>query len=56
MWAMKAAMPPILISSVRAVEYIMQGIKRAGYKPGEQVALGMDAGVLQLLFKHSAHV
>lgn len=35
---------PNMDSSVKAVEYIMEGIRRAGYKPGKEIALGMDAG------------
>jgi len=35
---------PNIDSSVKAVEYIIEGIEMAGYKPGEEVVLGMDAG------------
>jgi len=35
---------PTIDSSVKAVEYIMESIKVAGYKASQEVALGMDAG------------
>lgn len=35
---------PDMDSSVDAVEFIIQAIEEAGYKPGEEVVLGMDAG------------
>jgi len=35
---------PNIDSSVKAVDYIMEGIAAAGYPAGESVALGMDAG------------
>ncbi|WP_119458665.1 phosphopyruvate hydratase [Rhodospirillaceae bacterium SYSU D60014] len=34
---------PNLASSQEALDFIMQAIERAGYKPGEQVALALDA-------------
>ncbi|OIO16406.1 phosphopyruvate hydratase [Candidatus Kuenenbacteria bacterium CG11_big_fil_rev_8_21_14_0_20_37_9] len=35
---------PNIDSSVKAVEYILLAVERAGYKAWEQIALGMDAG------------
>ncbi len=35
---------PNIDSSVDAVEYIMQAIQQAGYRPYDEIALGMDAG------------
>jgi enolase len=35
---------PNIDSAVKAVEYILTAIKKAGYEPTEQIALGMDAG------------
>jgi len=35
---------PQLDSAVEAVEYVMQGISKAGYKAYDEIALGMDAG------------
>ena len=35
---------PQLDSAVEAVEYVMQGIAKAGYKAYDEIALGMDAG------------
>ena len=34
---------PNLASSQEAIDFIMQAIERAGYKPGEQISLALDA-------------
>lgn len=42
---------PNMDSAVKAVEYIMQAIEKAGYKPGKEVAIGMDAGASTFYLK-----
>ena len=40
---------PSLPSNEAAVEYILRAIERAGYRPGEDVALGLDPAVTSIL-------
>ena len=42
---------PNIRSSVSAVEFIIEAIKKAGYKPGLDVALGTDVGASELYNK-----
>lgn len=39
---------PDIVSSVQAIELIMAGIVKAGYKPGKDVGLGIDVGSSQI--------
>ena len=40
---------PSLPSNEAAVEVILRAIERAGYRPGEDVALGLDPAVTSIL-------
>ncbi|HET7181515.1 MAG TPA: phosphopyruvate hydratase [Candidatus Limnocylindrales bacterium] len=40
---------PSLSSNEAAVEYILRAIEKAGYRPGEDVALGLDPAVTSIL-------
>ena len=40
---MKADLPPECKSNEEAISLIMQAIEKAGYRPGEQVMIGLDA-------------
>ncbi|MBI2459645.1 MAG: phosphopyruvate hydratase [Parcubacteria group bacterium] len=42
---------PDIVSSIQAIELIMAAIIKAGFKPGEQIALGVDVGSSQLYNK-----
>ena len=42
---------PDIVSSIQAIELIMAAIIRAGFKPGSQIALGIDVGSSQLYNK-----
>ncbi|MCG2692907.1 hypothetical protein L6279_02240, partial [Candidatus Parcubacteria bacterium] len=42
---------PDIDSSVEAVEYIMEAITKAGYKPGKDVGIGIDVGAQELYNK-----
>ncbi|MDP2708627.1 MAG: phosphopyruvate hydratase, partial [bacterium] len=42
---------PDIVSSIQAIELIMAAIIKAGYKPGAEIALGMDVGSSQLYNK-----
>jgi enolase len=46
---------PNLASSEAALDFIMQAIERAGYKPGEQIALALDAASTEF-FKDGKYV
>jgi len=42
---------PDITSSIQAIELIMAAIVKAGYKPGQQISLGVDVGSSQLYNK-----
>ncbi|MGC1193536.1 MAG: phosphopyruvate hydratase [Candidatus Dormiibacterota bacterium] len=47
---------PSLKSNVEAVELILSAIERAGYRPGEQVALALDPAASQLFDEGQYHL
>ncbi len=40
---------PSLASNQAAIETVLKAIERAGYKPGEQVAIALDPAMTELL-------
>jgi enolase len=46
---------PNLKSAPQALDFIMQSIEKAGYKPGEEIALGLDCASTEF-FKDGAYV
>jgi enolase len=45
---MKGALLPDIQSNEEAIETVMRAIEKAGYKPGDQVAIAMDAANSEL--------
>lgn len=43
---------PDISSSVQGIEFIISAIIKAGYKPGEEIGLGIDVGSSELYDKH----
>jgi enolase len=52
---MKAALLPNLESNQAALELLMMAIAKAGYKPGEEVALAMDVAASEF-YKEGQYV
>ena len=46
---------PNLKSAEQALDYVMKAIEKAGYKPGEQIALALDCAATEF-FKNGAYV
>jgi len=44
---------PDIDSSVQAIELILEGVQKAGFSPGEEIFLGIDAGASELYDGHS---
>ena len=40
---------PSLASNAAAIETVLKAIERAGYKPGEQIAIALDPATTELL-------
>ncbi len=54
MWATRAASAPNLASAEAALDFVIGAIEKAGFKPGQDVFIGLDCAATEF-FKNGAY-